>query len=307
MKSLQRLLPIPYLLLLVLATVSPLHADGEAVLWTGEVQLKIADAFMEEGEYYRAVTEYKKFLILFPDSGKADYASFEIGMAYFKGEEYGAAARAFLAVREKYPKSSYAVQAGYLEGISQWKMKNCDRARVALETLVEQHPDSEYAPRSLVAICLAALDENKAEVSRQALKRFLDRYPGHPGEENVREAAALIDRYQELPEKSPVLAAGDCSMNRIIAGTRKLCVTRCSPIAAMATAGSNSGKKTLRAPAAIGITRLHCPAMWKVGSTLSITERSPSKPIIGSYIARVASRPRLEISTPLGRPVVPDE
>lgn len=206
MKSLQRLLPIPYLLLLVLATVSPLHADSGAVLFTDEVQLKIADAFMEEGEYYRAVTEYKKFLILFPDSGKADYASFEIGMAYFKGEEYGAAARAFLAVRNKYPESRFAVQAGYLEGISQWKMKNYDRARMALESLVEQHPDSEYAPRSLVAICLAALDENKAEVSRQALKRFLDRYPGRPDEENVREAAALIDRYQELPEKSPVLA-----------------------------------------------------------------------------------------------------
>ena len=206
MKSLQRLLPIPYLLLLVLATVSPLHADSGAVLFTGDLQLKIADAFMEEGEYYRAVTEYKKFLILFPDSGKADYASFEIGMAYFKGEEYGAAARAFLAVREKYPESSYAVQAGYLEGISQWKMKNYDRARVALEILVDQHPDSEYAPRSLMAICLAALDESKAEVSRQALKRFLDRYPGHPGEENVREAAAQIERYQELPEKSPVLA-----------------------------------------------------------------------------------------------------
>ncbi|MGE5789667.1 MAG: tetratricopeptide repeat protein [Syntrophaceae bacterium] len=206
MKSLQRLRPVPYLLLLVLATVSPLHADSGAVLFTEDLQLKIADAFMKEGEYYRAVTEYKKFLILFPDSGKADYASFEIGMAYFKGEEYGAAARAFLAVREKYPESGYAVQALYLEGMSQWKMKNYDRARVALESLVEQHPDSEYAPRSLVAICLAALDENKAEVSRQALKRFLDRYPGRPGEENVREAAALIDRYQELPEKSPVLA-----------------------------------------------------------------------------------------------------
>ncbi|MCK7485440.1 MAG: hypothetical protein MZU97_07675 [Bacillus subtilis] len=38
--------------------------------FTGDVQLKIADAFMEEGEYYRAITEYKKFLILFPDSAK---------------------------------------------------------------------------------------------------------------------------------------------------------------------------------------------------------------------------------------------
>ena len=117
MKSLQRLLPIPFLLFLFLASVSPLHADDGAVLFTGDVQLKIADAFMEEGEYYRAVTEYKKFLILFPDSAKADYASFEIAMAYFKGEEYGAAARSFLALREKYPESGYAIQAGYLEGV----------------------------------------------------------------------------------------------------------------------------------------------------------------------------------------------
>ena len=174
MKSVHRLLPIPYLLLLVLATVSPLHADDGAVLFTGDVQLKIADAFMEEGEYYRAVTEYKKFLILFPESGKADYAAFQIGMAYFKGEEYGAAARSFLAMPEKYPASGYAIQAGYYEGISQWRMKNYDRARAALESLVEQHPDSEYAPRSLVAICLAALDEGKEEVGRQALKRFLE-------------------------------------------------------------------------------------------------------------------------------------
>jgi TolA-binding protein/TM2 domain-containing membrane protein YozV len=206
MKPMRRLLPILYLLFLVLTSFSPLHAADGVVLLTGDVQLKIADAFMEEGEYYRAVTEYKKFLILFPDSGKADYASFEIAMAYFKGEEYGAAARSFLAMREKYPESGYAIQAGYLEGSSQWKLKNYDQARVVLESLVEQHPESEYAPRSLVVICLAALDENKPEVSRRALARFLDRFPGHPGEENVREAAALIDRYQELPEKSPELA-----------------------------------------------------------------------------------------------------
>jgi len=206
MKPMRRCLPIPFLLFLVLATVSPLHAEEGAILLTGDVQLKIADAFMEEGEYYRAVTEYKKFLILFPDSGKADYASFEIGMAYFKGEEYGAAARSFLAVHQKYPESGYAVQAVYLEGSSQWKLKNYDRARVVLESLSEQHPESEYAPRSLVVICLVALDENKAEVSHQTLKRFLDRYPGHPGEESVKEAAVQLDLYQELPEKSPVLA-----------------------------------------------------------------------------------------------------
>lgn len=206
MKSLLRLLLISLLLHFYPADIAVLFADDRAILITGDLQLKIADAFLDEGEYYRAVTEYKRFLILFPNSGTADYASFKIGMAYFQGEEYGQAARSFLNLRQKYPGCSYTVQAGYLEGISQWKMKNYDSSRKTLEEIAERNPQSEYAPRSLLAICLAALEAFKAEESRQALQRFLDRYPEHPGKEKVEGALVQIDRLQKLPEKSPLLA-----------------------------------------------------------------------------------------------------
>jgi len=42
------------------------HPDEKGILLTEKIQLKMADVFMEEGEYYRAITEYRKFLILFP-------------------------------------------------------------------------------------------------------------------------------------------------------------------------------------------------------------------------------------------------
>lgn len=206
MNPLLRRLLLTFLLLFGFIAASPLHAEDGAVRLTGDVQLKIADAFMEEGEYYRAVTEFKKFLILFPDSERADYASFRIGEASLKGEEYGAAARAFQTMREKYPQSGHAIEAGFLEGLSYWKMKSYDRARSTLGVLAEQHPGSGYAPRALVVMSLAALDEDKEQLSRRALERFLDRYPAHPGVQSVREAEALLDRYRELPEKSPALA-----------------------------------------------------------------------------------------------------
>lgn len=199
-------LPIVLILLLALAPGAFLCAEDGAVLLTGDVQLKIADAFMEESEYYRAVTEYKKFLILFPDSARADYASFAIGLAHFKGEEFGTAARNFSALRQKFPASGYAVEAAYLEGVSHWRQKNYDKARATLQTLADEHPATVYAPRSLLVISLAALDEDKAEQGRRVLQRVLDRYPDYAGRESVREAAALIDRYRDLPEKSPVLA-----------------------------------------------------------------------------------------------------
>ena len=143
------------------------------------IQLKIADTFMEEGDYYRAITEYKKFLILFPNSAKAAYGSFNIGLAFFKGEEYGAAARSFYAVFEKYSESSYAVRAAYLEGISYWKLKNYEKAKEKLEALAIQYPESEDAPRALIVVCLAALDEGKIEVSHHGLERVLELYPGY--------------------------------------------------------------------------------------------------------------------------------
>ena len=206
MKARFRHLPIVLILLLALAPGASLCAEDGAVLLTGDVQLKIADAFLEEGEYYRAVTEYKKFLILFPDSARADYASYAIGLAHFKGEEFGTAARNFSALRQKFPASGYAVEAAYLEGISHWRQKNYSRAQATLEALADEHPATAYAPRALLAICLAALDEDKAEQGGRALERVLDRYPDYPDRESVRQAAALVGRYQDLPEKSPVLA-----------------------------------------------------------------------------------------------------
>ena len=202
---LRRLAPI-LLLLLGLIAAPPLHADDGAILLTGDLQLKVADVFMEEGEYYRAVTEYKKFLILFPDSARTDYASFAIGLAHFRGEEFGTAARNFSALRQKYPASGYAAEAGYLEGVSHWRQKNYSRAQATLEALADEHPATAYAPRALLVICLAALDEDKAEQGRRSLERVLDRYPDYPDRESVRQAAALVDRYRDLPEKSPVLA-----------------------------------------------------------------------------------------------------
>lgn len=204
-----RRLPLPsfFLFLLFLPFVfSTLHAEDNAILLTGDVQLRIAEAFMEEGEYFRAITEFKKYLILFPDSGRADYASFGIGMAYFKGEEYRDAARSFASMREKYPESAHALPARYQEGFSRWKLKEYGTARVTFEAIAEDHPASGYAPRALAASSLVALDEDRPDISQAGLERFIDRYPGHPGAGNVKEALALLGRYQDLPQKSPALA-----------------------------------------------------------------------------------------------------
>lgn len=185
---------------------APLSAAETGIVITEEVQLTLADAFMAEGEYYRAVTEYKRFLFLFPDAEKADYALFRVGLAHYRGGEYETAAHTFATVRETYGNRGYAADSGYFEGLSLWKLGRFDRAGAAFDGVVATDPASEYAPLALLGKSLVSYDQKNIPGCRNELVRFLSSYPEDLRADNVRETIALLDKNQPLPRKSPVLA-----------------------------------------------------------------------------------------------------
>ncbi len=188
------------------ALPAPLSAAEKGIVITEEVQLKLGDAFMAEGEYYRAITEYKKFLFLFPDSEKADYALFRVGLANYRGEEYETATHTFATVRETYGRSRVAADSGYFEGLSLWKLGRFDRAETAFDRVVALDTESEYASLALLGKSLVSYDAKNIPGCRHELVRFLASYPEDTRADNVRETIALLDKNQELPRKSPVLA-----------------------------------------------------------------------------------------------------
>ena len=181
-------------------------ASEKGILLTENMELKVADTFMDEHEYYRAITEYKKFLILFPESDKADYALFRIGMAYYHGEEYETSTRTLANLREKYPESSHAPEAQYFEGLGYWKLKKYLNAKIAFEVVVVSYPDSNYAPMALVADAMLALDQDNINAGRQGMENLIANYPDYPASMRAKETLGLFDQYQYLPEKSEILA-----------------------------------------------------------------------------------------------------
>jgi tetratricopeptide (TPR) repeat protein len=199
------------------------RASGKEIVVTETVQLGLADAFLAEGEYYRAITEYKKFLFLFPDSGKADSALFGVGTAYYRGEEYEPAARTFAAVQEKYGKGVHAAPSAYFEGVSLWRLGRFDRAGAALDRVAALDPSSDYAPLSGIGKSLLAYDAKDLPGCRQELERFLASYPHDPRAENVRETVALLDRNRELPRKSPAFAG---ALSAVVPGSGYLYAER---------------------------------------------------------------------------------
>jgi outer membrane protein assembly factor BamD (BamD/ComL family) len=179
----------------------------EGILVTEHLQLRIADTLMEEGEFYRAITEYKRFAILFPESASLDYALFKTGVAYYKGEEYEAAARSFFVLEGKYKDSVHSSEASFLRGLALWRLNRLTDAASAFERVAAEYFQSEYVPVALVARALLALDVDDVDQAMSSLQRLIDEYPDHPRAEMAMEAFQLLPEYRDLPQKSKALAA----------------------------------------------------------------------------------------------------
>jgi outer membrane protein assembly factor BamD (BamD/ComL family)/TM2 domain-containing membrane protein YozV len=181
-------------------------AGGQGIYITEEVQLRLGDVFFSEGEYYRAITEYRKFAILFPASDKGAYALFRTGLASYLGEEYADAARIFSLLRRDYPGSEFRDPAMFFEAIARWRKKDYQEAELLFDQLAKGESASGFAPRASAAKALLELDMDDVKGARAELERFLALFPGHAGEPDVREALALFDEYEHLPRKSEILA-----------------------------------------------------------------------------------------------------
>ena len=184
---------------------STVLADAQAIILTDEVQIRLGDAFMEEGEYYRAVTEYKKLLILFPKSMMADYALYKIGIAYFRGGEYEQADRTFALFRSKYSKSPYFASVAYQQGLSNWRLNRLDKATEAFDTAAAGSFQDQKR-QAVFGKSLVELDKNNPGGSRKELSEFIAQNPKDAKAGGIRKALALLDQKGKPSLKSPLLA-----------------------------------------------------------------------------------------------------
>ncbi|MBW2476044.1 MAG: tetratricopeptide repeat protein [Deltaproteobacteria bacterium] len=191
-----------------------LHAS-ESVVLTDDLQMTLGNSFLAEGDYYRAITEYKKLTFLFPDSDRVPEALYQIGIAYYRGEDYASAAKSFAKVRQTYA-ATYFSSAAFHEGLCFDKLGQDEAAIEAFERarwFDTAHPDASNAQ---IGIALSAAKRDDPVTSRQALTDFLDRYPGDNREPGVHTSFTLLDMYEAQPKKSPALAG---TLSAIIPGS----------------------------------------------------------------------------------------
>ncbi len=166
-------------------------------------QFKLAGKFFEEGDYFRAITEYKRFIYFFPESNLLEMAYLKIGEAYFKGKRWGDAIHAFERLREKFPGGKLTDRSYYLSGMAYFYEKDYSSSRKQFKKIIDSFTASELIDDAMLQIAMSYVEEEK-------WLEALGSFRGIGKESNLyhfaENFASGLGEMDKLPLKSPALA-----------------------------------------------------------------------------------------------------
>lgn len=179
--------------------------------------LNLADAFADEGDYYRAITEYKKVTHLFPRYEKMDWVHFQIGRMYYEGGKFPQAKHELLPLTDVADKRLKFLAYNYiaLSYYENAEYANAERLFGELRTDPQGEP---YALDYTIYGGMAAAGKRRFGEARDrmvAAKKAWEQdpvkaKPNSPAavqyEEFFKTSIPLLEKASELSTKSPYWA-----------------------------------------------------------------------------------------------------
>jgi len=194
------------LLLLALAAL-PLHAAEVSA------QLDFADALYAEGDHYRAITEYKRFIHQNPQMPACAHARLRIARSYLAGERWSEAEKQLQRLQENWPTSPEALRGALLYAEIPFRRGQYAHARQRYRLAGKQHPEQLLPSRYRVA--WTYIEQGEYPAAHEELVSLQ--------QPQASELAADLEQLQQLEEKSPGLAGG---LSALLPGAGQLYVGR---------------------------------------------------------------------------------
>ena len=161
-----------------------------------------AKYLFKKGEYYRAITEYERFIFYFPRDSLVARAKLQIGVCFRKGEQWEKAIWVFREVAKDYAEAQEGQIALFEVGETHFLNGDYNSALGAFIEFLKQYPESSLSNMARYRTGWSYLYEGKPEAaSKQFIKISVE------GDENFAQAlsnAAL--QYKNIPKKDPKIA-----------------------------------------------------------------------------------------------------
>jgi tetratricopeptide (TPR) repeat protein len=161
-----------------------------------------AESLFAEGDYYRAITEYKRFNYLYPVDILVEKADFRIGECYFKAGRRSEAIDSFNVFIRQYPAGALRPDALYLKGQAEKEQKRYTDALTTFDELIRTG-GANYRDRALYAQALVLLAQQDWQRARETFASLPQESPLYPSAIIYSDGLGRMDG---LPRKSPALA-----------------------------------------------------------------------------------------------------
>jgi TolA-binding protein len=175
--------------------------------------LGFADALFNEGDYFRAITEYKRFLFLHPADARSGIVQLQIGLSYQRGQQWDDARQTFEAIAQQHPDPKIRAEAAYLIGETAFRQGRYAQAIADLRPVAQQYGPSSIGERARYLLGWSYLRTRQWLEASQTFASIDTASSLFPSSRALAEAAR---EGKHLPRKSPALAG---LMSGIIPGT----------------------------------------------------------------------------------------
>lgn len=167
-----------------------------------ERQFEFAESLFQEGDFFRAITEYKRFIFYYPDDELVEDALFKIGESYFRAgrwEETIASVDNFL---NEFPESELTDAALFLKATAQRNLKRFDEALTSYSQIIKRNIEP-YKDQAIFQSAMVFVERNDWEKAKSILSIMPESSPLYPA---ARTYSAGLEKINVIPAKSPAVA-----------------------------------------------------------------------------------------------------
>lgn len=168
-----------------------------------KLQLGLGDHFFEEGDYFRAITEYRRFLFFFPQSQQTEDVHFKIVRSYLRGQKWEEALSALDRLIKKFPDSARKGEAFLLKGFAHLAKKEYAQAHYFFRKASEASPGTSVEEEAHFQAARTYIEEEKWREAARELRKITPHSRLYPQGEYI---AQSLEKIEEIPQKSPLTA-----------------------------------------------------------------------------------------------------
>jgi tetratricopeptide (TPR) repeat protein len=181
----------------------PAPTQTDDPLTAADQILRFADALFADGDYFRAITEYQRFLFFYPSDARASGVQLQIGRAYQRGQQWEEARKTFVHLAQQHPDPAVRAEAAYLVGETSFEQGRYPQAIADLRSAVEQYEHTPVAERARYLLGWSYLRARQWPEAIQTFETIGASSPLFPSSHALADASREVEH---LPRKSPALA-----------------------------------------------------------------------------------------------------